>query len=316
MGEFLGVLAAVVSSALGGASVGATRYLADVVDPLAIGSFRFGIGFALLLPIGFLQRGTWPGRQDWIGIAGLGFLFFFVFPILFNASLIYTTAARGALALSTLPLLTMVIGAALGSEPLTVRKTFGVLLAMGGVSVALLSGLSTAPAGAWRGDLLMITAALCMALYSIWSKSFIRRSGPITFTLVSMGIGAACLILVSWWRDSFAPVPEFGAPQWLAAGYLGAFGSALTFFLWAFALERTSPTRVAISVTVNPISASLVGAVLLHEPIRLNLIIGIVAVFMGIWIATTQRHRQTKHSASGLAQSPTRKRFSSTDQPQ
>jgi drug/metabolite transporter (DMT)-like permease len=79
--------------------------------------------------------------------------------------------------LSTLPLLTMLVGAALGSEALTMRKTIGVLVAMSGVALALLSGLATAPDGAWRGDLLMVAAALCMALYSIWSKPLIRRSG-------------------------------------------------------------------------------------------------------------------------------------------
>ena len=59
-------------------------------------------------------------------MAGLGVLYFALFPILFNASLIFTTAARGSLALSTLPLLTMLVGAALGSEALTARKTAGV----------------------------------------------------------------------------------------------------------------------------------------------------------------------------------------------
>ena len=289
MGELWGVLAAVLSSGLGGTSIGATRYLVNAVDPLAIGSFRFGIGFLLLLPLTLLKGGKWPARGDWPATAGLGLLFFALFPILFNASLIFTTAARGALALSTLPLLTLVVGAALGSEPLTTPKTVGVLIAIAGVAVALLAGLSTAPAGAWRGDLLMIAAALCMALYSIWSKPFIRRSGPLTFTTVSMGFGAACLILIAALRGSFAPVGGLEAPQWLAATYLGSFGAALTFFLWAFALERTTPTRVAISVTINPITASLVGAVLLKEPLSWNLVAGIVTVFLGIWIATAER---------------------------
>jgi drug/metabolite transporter (DMT)-like permease len=287
MGEGWGVLAAVLSSALGGTSIGATRYLVNAMDSLAIGSFRFGIGFVLLLPVALLQGGRWPARRDWPAVASLGMLFFFLFPLLFNASLIFTTAARGALALSTLPLLTMVVGAALGSEALTARKSLGVVIAMLGVALALLSGLTSAPAGAWRGDLLMVAAALCMALYSIWSKPFIARSDPISFTTMAMGVGAVCLIAVACWRGSFAPVAEFGMPQWLAAGYLGAFGSALTFYLWAFALARTTPTRVAISVTVNPVAAALVGAVLLHEPLSWNLVGGIVTVFAGIWIATT-----------------------------
>ena len=287
MGEVWGVLAAVLSSALGGSSIGATRYLVNAMDSLAIGSFRFGIGFVLLLPVALLQDGRWPARRDWPAVAGLGLLFFALFPLLFNASLIFTTAARGALALSTLPLLTMVVGAALGSEALTARKSLGVVIATLGVALALLSGLTSAPDGAWRGDLLMVGAALCMAFYSIWSKPFIARSGPIPFTTMAMGVGAACLILISCGRGSFAPVADFAMPQWLAAIYLGAFGSALTFYLWAFALARTTPTRVAISVTVNPVAASLVGAVLLHEPLSWKLVGGIVTVFVGIWIATT-----------------------------
>ena len=291
MGEGWGVWAAMLSSGLGGTSIGATRYLVHAIDPLAIGSFRFGIGFLVLLPVAWRKGGPWPARRDWPGVAGLGVLYFALFPILFNASLISTTAARGALALSTLPLLTMLVGAALGSEALSTRKTIGVLVAISGVALALLSNLSTAPEGAWRGDLLMVAAALCMALYSIWSKPLIRRSGPIPFTAVSMGIGAACLIVLSWWRGSFAPVASFGPAQWGAAFYLGAFGAALTFYLWAFALERTTPTRVAISVTVNPITASAVGALLLHEPVGWNLVLGIVTVFAGIWIATTTARR-------------------------
>ena len=163
--------------------------------------------------------------------------------------------------------------------------------AVAGVAVALLAGLTSAPAAAWRGDLLMVGAALCMALYSIWSKPFIARSGPIAFTTMSMGVGAACLILISCGRGSFTPVAAFGISQWLAAIYLGAFGGALTFHLWSFALERTTPTRVAISVTVNPVTASLVGAALLHEPLRWNLAGGIVTVFAGIWMATTAGRR-------------------------
>jgi drug/metabolite transporter (DMT)-like permease len=295
-------LAAVLSSALGGTSIGATRYLVGNIDPLAIGSFRFGIGFLLLLPLTLLRGDRWPERRDWAAAVALGILFFALFPILFNASLIFTTAARGALALSTLPLLSLVIGAALGAEAMTWRKSIGVVIATLGVAVALLTDLTSAPSGAWRGDLLMVAAALCMALYGIWSKPLIRRASPLAFTTMSMAAGAACLIPLAYVRGSFAPVAAFGAPQWLAAFYLGAFGAALTFYLWAFALERTTPTRVAISVTVNPVTASVVGAWLLTEPLRWNLAAGIVAVFAGIWIATTTGERPRPASASASSQ--------------
>jgi len=290
MSETWGVLAAMLSSALGGTAVGATRYLAGMVDPLTLGGLRFGIGFLLLLPLALRQRAKWPRRADWTRVAGLGLLFFGVFPILFNASLSFTTAARGALALSTLPLLTLLVAAILRVERLTVRKTSGVLIAMVGVGVALLSGLSAAPIGAWRGDLLMVGAAICMALYSVWSKPVIRRSGPLPFAAAGMGVGALTLLVISWCRgDLGSELSAFGLEQAIAVAYLGIFGGAVTFFLWAFALAKTTPTRVAISVTVNPVAASLVGAILLNEPIRWNLVIGLLTVATGIWMATISK---------------------------
>ena len=54
------------------------------------------------------------------------------------------------------------------------------------------------------------------------------------------------------------------------------------------ALQRATPTRVANTMTVNPVAAALLAAQLVGEPITANLVLGLVAVFAGIWIATTE----------------------------
>src|SRR5262245_25260916 len=161
MSERAGILAAIVSSALGGTAVAVTRYLTGAVDAVTLAAFRFGIAFVLVMPLAVVSHGKWPQGRDWLGVAALGVLFFGVFFVIYNSALHYTTAARGSLALSTLPLVTMLVAALLGHEALTVRKTAGVLIAVAGVAIALGTGLATAPAGAWRGDLLMIGGTLC-----------------------------------------------------------------------------------------------------------------------------------------------------------
>lgn len=40
-------------------------------------------------------------------------------------------------------------------------------------------------------------------------------------------------------------------------------------------------------MTVNPIAATLLAALLIGEPITPNLLVGLLAVFAGIWIATS-----------------------------
>lgn len=288
MNERLGVGVAIVSSAVGGAAAVATRYLIGSADPFTLAAIRFGGGVLCLLPLALLLRVRFPQRSDWPAVAGLGFMFFAVFFVLYNVALAYTTVARGTLALSTLPLMTLIAGAILRIEALTARKTFGILIAMCSVAAALITAIGNAPPGAWRGDLIMIGATLCMALYNVWTRPFIQRSSALGFVTATMGVGAAALVVVSAWRGGGAALARFTPGEWLAAIYLGAGGGALAFFLWVYALQHASPTRVANTMTINPIVAGLLAAAILHEPLTVQLAIGLVAVCVGLWVATTE----------------------------
>jgi drug/metabolite transporter (DMT)-like permease len=104
-----------------------------------------------------------------------------------------------------------------------------------------------------------------------------------------MSSGAIGLITIGLATNRIEVLATFGPPQWLAGMYLGVAGGALAFILWAIALQRTTPTRVATTITVQPVAAALLAAYLLGEPITGQLLIGLLAVFSGIWIATTEK---------------------------
>ncbi|MBC9878185.1 DMT family transporter [Bradyrhizobium sp. INPA01-394B] len=288
MGEWLGVAIALVSSSIGGSAAAITRYLVTGADPVMLAILRWGIGFLCLLPCALLLRVRWPERSDWPAVMALGICFFGLFFILYNIAISYTTAARASLALATLPLHTMVVGAILGVERLTARKIVGVGIAVLGVVAALAVGLAQSPPGSWRGELIMTGAVFCMAFYNVLSRPLMQRSSALGFLTVGMGAGAVVLILAGLLKGSFAALAQFTPAQWIAGIYLGAGGGALAFILWVMALRRATPTRVANTMTVNPIAATLLAALLIGEPIAPNLLIGLVAVFAGIWIATSK----------------------------
>ena len=283
-----GILAAVASSAFGGMAAAVTRFIIDAADPVAIAVFRFGLGFLILLPVALALRCRWPRGRDWIGVAALGVMFYGVFFVVYAEALVYTTAARGSLAISTLPVLTMIVAALLKKEKLTVRKSVGVFVAMSGVAIALAAGLADAPAQAWRGDLIMTAGMLSMALYNVLSRPFMQRSSPLGYATAGMAFGGGLNTLLVLQGGGFEAVASFGAAQWAGVLYLGVFAGALGFYLWVYALERATPTRVANTITVSPIAAAALGAVLLGEPIGASLLIGIAAVALGIYIASTQ----------------------------
>lgn len=289
MQHSLGVIAAASSAAIGGVTIAATRILVASTDPLTLSVVRFTAAFVMLLALVILVKGRWPPRRDWGGVIVLGIVAHVIFSLMFSAAMLYTTSARAGLAFSTMPLQTMVIAALLGVERLSFRRTLGVLIAMGGVLAALATGVDTAPAGAWRGDLIMLGGVSLMSGYIVAARPYIARSDPLTFTAAGTGAGVACLIVLGAFYGDFASFGTFGQREWLALIFVSVAGGAVMFLLWAFALGRASPTPVAVSVTANPITASIAGALLLAEPIGLNLLVGLVAVVAGIVIAASGR---------------------------
>ncbi len=134
----------------------------------------------------------------------------------------------------------------------------------------------------------MTAAVVCMAFYNVLSRSFIRRSSALGFLTVGMGAGAAGLILVALFTGSLAALKNFDTAQWIAGIYLGVAGGAAAFILWVLALARATATRVANTMTVNPIAAALLAKGLVGEPITPNLAVGLIAVIAGIWLATSE----------------------------
>ncbi|HEV2675769.1 MAG TPA: DMT family transporter [Aliidongia sp.] len=284
--ERLGVAAAAASSLIGGLSLVTIRLVVGTTDPILLALFRYGIG-ALCLALLLLRPGfRLPATRDWPQIVLLGGLFFALFPTLLNLALVHTTASRGALALSSLPLLTLAIAALTGVERLTGRKFAGIALAIAGVAVALGGGAADLDRGYWRGDLIMVAAALTGAIYNVVARPAIARHGALGFTTLAMAAGALLLLLALPFGGPLGPRLPQDATGWSAIGFLGIVGGAATFWLWSAGLARTTPTRVAVTVALNPVSAMLVGSLWLGEPIGPALLCGLGAVVAGILVAT------------------------------
>ena len=62
-------------------------------------------------------------------------------------------------------------------------------------------------------------------------------------------------------------------------------GGVLMMFCWGKALQLISPTQAAISLGFNPLSAILLGYIILNEQITFKLVIGFVSIIFAIVLA-------------------------------
>ena len=284
--------AAGFAAILFGASVVAVRIAVRDVPPLTLALLRFGQGaLVLLVAVAVFRRDLLRvDREHLPYLALLGTIFFAVFPVTFNAGMRYVDASHGGLLLATMPLWTIMISRLFSRDELSPRQVIGVLTSLAGVAIVMADRTTPAAVAgnAIKGNALLIATALCGATYNVLAKRMLEHYAGLTVTLYAMIIGALVL----------TPAPLFErAPSLASLGgetlamviFLGVFGGAMSFSLWTSALRRLSPTQVSVYINLNPIAATLLAAVLLHEHLSGMFAIGFVAVAAGVMIVNWTR---------------------------
>jgi drug/metabolite transporter (DMT)-like permease len=282
----LPTFAAAATGILVGAAMVATRFVIDQTTPASLAFLRYLIGACCLLPA-FLASGTARfERRDLLPITALGVTQFGILIALLNYALQFIPAARAALIFATLPLLAMLLAAGLGQERLTARKTLGVLLTIVGVGCALGEKLAQ-PGGAgrgWAGEAAVFTSALCGAACSVLYRPYLRRYPTLSVSTVAMLASVGFLAILAAGDGFFAAFPRFSAGGWAAVVFIGV-SSGVGYYLWLWALNHTTPTRVTVFLALSPVTAAGLGAALLGEPLSTGLLAGTACVALGLRLA-------------------------------
>ena len=291
MSPALPAAAAATAGILVGAGIVATRFVIDQTDPASPALWRYGIGALCLLPPFLLMKRSAIARSDILPICMLGIVQFAILIMLHNYALKHVPAALGALIFATLPLLTLVIGAAMGREPVTLFKSAGVGLTVLGVALALGDRLGAPADGGglfWLGALAMFGSAFCGALCSVLYRPYLRRTPSLQVSFLAMVASVAFLCLPAAGAGFFDGAPRFTWGGGLAVLFLGV-SSGLGYYLWLWALRHATPTRVTIFLALSPFTAAALGALLLAEPVSALFLVGLVAVAAGLWLAHVEQ---------------------------
>ncbi len=273
-----------------GMGVVAIRFVVTEWEPATLAFYRFGIASVTILPFLALSRSARLERRDIVPVCLLGAAFFGLYPWLFAAGMVHIPASRGAVIFGAMPLAAMIVAAALRLEALTGLKSLGAALAFGGVALALgdRAALGADADDAWIGELLTGSATLLLAINFVLFKPWLRKYPALTVASWSILAGAVFLIPFAAWEGAFAGIPELSAARWWAVALLGVFAGSLGYFLWIWALQCSTPTRSAVFIVLNPMTATLLGAVLLAETISPAFLLGLAGVVAGILVANWQ----------------------------
>ena len=286
MTGFLAAGAAIIAAVLVGTGMVATRFVIDQSDPVSLALLRYLVGSLCLLPPVLISGWTRFERRDVLPIALLGIGQFGILIVLLNFGLQYIGAAPGALIFATIPLMTMMLAAALGHEALTPFKSAGVALTVVGVAFALGGKLAlpAAAQGNWVGELAVFASALTGAICAVLYRPYLRRYPALQVSAFAMLASVAFLALLAAGQGVFEAMPRFTPGGWLAVLFIGV-SSGVGYYLWLWALQHATPTKVTVFMALSPITATALGALLLSERLSALFLLGLGCVALGLCLA-------------------------------
>ncbi|KJZ35263.1 DMT family transporter [Pseudomonas fluorescens] len=281
---------AAVTMVWGGTFV-AGRYLAGSLSPLLAASLRFLLAsLALLLFISMARTPlVRPNPRQWLQLSLLGFFGIFFYNLCFFYGLHYISASRASLIVALNPAVIGLASWLLFKERLNRAKVVGIAICMAGASMVIVSRDPQLLAGgvdAWLGDLLIFGCVLGWGVYSLFSRELNHSLGPVQTVTWSILLGTVMLWTTSIVRGevSVAAIAQLGTQQWLSLLYLGVLGSALAYIGYYDGIRKIGATRSGVFIALNPLTAVVLGALLLDEPLTLAMCLGGGLILAGIFL--------------------------------
>jgi drug/metabolite transporter (DMT)-like permease len=276
------LLIVALSMAWGGAFVFAEVALAEL-PPMTVALGRVGIAAVLLVAIVWAVGERLPQEPRVRRAIAVMALFNNIIPFgLILWGQLHITAGLASILVATAPLFAVVVAhLATDDEKITPARLIG--LACGFAGVVVMVGPQVL--GGLASDALAPLAVLMGAFFYAVSGVYGRRlRGERPLVLAAGQMTAATLMLVPivlvvdrpW---SFA-LPSGAA--FAALGAIGAVSSALGFVIFFRVLARAGATNLMLVNFLNPVSAILLGALLLGEQVTPRQMIGMAAIALGL----------------------------------
>jgi drug/metabolite transporter (DMT)-like permease len=260
------------------------------VSALAISFYRCAMAAAVLLPLALVRHRDELralARREWLVLsmsaAALGVHFALWIP-----SLSYTTVAASTVLVTSSPVWVALLGRLTGRERVTRLGAVGIALSMVG-AIVISGGDVAVSLRAAFGDLLALGGAIAAAGYVLAGRDLRPRMSLVAYTgVVYAGAAAALAAAMAGTGTPFAGYPP---RVWALFAAMTVGPQFLGHTVFNYLLAHVDASVVAISVTAEPVGASLLAFAFLGESPAATVLAGGAIILAGIYVAIAGQAR-------------------------
>ncbi len=258
-------------------------------SPILFAALRFDIAGPVLLLLAF----TWArkdavprGRAQWSAVLAASLLNILAYHALIYWGQTQTLEAIAAVIVGLNP-----VFATIFSRVLLKNERVGAMGALGlGLGLAGIGLLEVLKGGSLLdlkgiGELAVAGAVACWALGAVVARRIDHKLPPVTLTAWQMLVGAVLLHVTALAAEGG------GRAAWTDAGivsllYLALLSSAFGYSLFFFLVQRIGPIHTTVVSTLTPISATVAGVLVLHDPVEPRMLIAFAMIVASFALVT------------------------------
>ncbi|CAN7714971.1 DMT family transporter [Paenibacillus sp. LjRoot56] len=289
----------ILATCIWGGNFVAGKSLVVHIPPITLAMVRWSIAFLCLLP--FFGKAAWRLKHEFLanwkmvvflsltGVAGFNSLTY--------VAVQYTGSINASLMNSATPIFVVLITWAVMKERLAWWALPGIGVSILGVCWIISQGDLSAllRLSVNQGDMYMLIAVLCWALYSVGMKKMAGRFPASPFLLVQVFVALVVLIpssSIEWILQS----PDVSWSPGLVSGllYVGIFASIVAFLSWNKAIELAGPQRCAGFLNFIPLFSAIFATTFTGESLQLYHLLGASSIVLGVYLTNRAMKKQTR----------------------
>ena len=259
-----------------------------------------GAAAAFLLLLRLRGRIVIPRRADLARLALYSLLGVVLNQFLFIKGLSLSTAVNATLLNTSIPVFTLLVSALLGYERLTAGALAGMVAAAAGVVLLVDPFRASLSGDTMLGNLLLVGNTACFGTYLALSQDVFRRYGALTSITWVFALGSLAAVPFGGYYLAEAGFAAVDWRVWLVLVYTVLAQTVGAYYLNAWALERVTPSTVAVYIYLQPLFAFALAPHFLgaEERPQVRHAVAAALIFVGVGIVTLGRRGEIAEEIS------------------
>lgn len=285
---------------ISGSAVVVSKMMVNSLPTFLATELGIAIGLIILIPFTFAVKKEkfeldFKTNSVLLAQAVCGVVLYRVFTF---CGLKWASAASSGLITSVSPVLVVVFAYLFLKEKLYLNRVVGVACVF--IGIVVINGYTYFTQGSGfislRGNMLIMAAVICEALFSVLSKVECKPMTAIYRTTVITLYAFIGLLAFAVHDGMSYNIMNMGSSDIFCVTYYGVFVSFLSYVFWFKGIEKVSASNAAAFTSVVPISSILLSIIVLKEHILISHIIGLVLILLGIFTACLELKQPQKQS--------------------